>query len=223
MADALAFLRRVSPAAAGDARRLLCGGLSNFRALSGVEIALRAKEMLAGRNDIEGLRAHRRIVVRILEDGSRADEAWIQQLWAGLLATSCTKDENNESNMYFVDLFTKLAVTHVRVLAAACSRAPKVLSADGSVSAEPFVCTRDEVIKITGWHDLARIERDLLHMTDLGLLEKKVKSADFSALDEANLTPSTLALRLFARCSGHQEEVQEFYDAVSMDANSLVN
>ncbi|MGA7858749.1 MAG: PilZ domain-containing protein [Terracidiphilus sp.] len=223
MAEALAFLRRICPAASADARRMLCGGLSNLRALSGVEIALRARELVAARNDIEAMRAHPSVVVRILEDGSWADEGWIQQLWAGLLAASCTNDENDASNIYFVDLFSKLAATHVRALASACKGAKKFVSSDGSICAKPFVCTREEIIKITGWHDLVRIERDLAHMTDLGLLERNVKSASLAPLEDADISPSPLALRLFARCNGHQGSAQEFYGVVSMGAPALAN
>ncbi len=223
MAEALAFLRRISPTAGADVRRMLCGGLSNLRALSAVEIALKAKELVAQRHDIDEVHAHPRIVVRILEDGSWANEASTQQLWAGLLVSSCTQDENDESNMYSVDLFSKLAATHVRALAAACKGATTFLSADGSVSALPFICTREEIIKITGWHDLVRIERDLAHMADLGLLERKIKSLGLSPLDEADITPTPLALRLFARCNGHQGAAQEFYNAVPAHAHSFVN
>ncbi len=223
MADALAFLRRISPNAAADARRMLCGGLSNLRALSAVETILRAKELVVQKHDIEQVRAHPRIVVRILEDGSWTNDASTQQLWAGLLAASCTHDENDESTMYYVDLFSKLAATHVRTLAAACKGATTFLSGDGSVSALPFICTREEIVKITGWHDLVRIERDLAHMADLGLQERKIKSASLSPLDEADITPTPLALRLFARCNGHQGAVQEFYNAVSPRVHALVD
>lgn len=222
MAEALAFLSRICPPAAKDVRSLLCGGLSNYRALSAVKIALKAEELFASGPDADKMRAPSSLVVRILEDGSWADEEWILHLWAGLLATSCTKDENDEPNHSFVDLFSQLAATHVHVLGVACKGATKVISEDGSVSAQPLVCAREEIIKITGWHDLSRIERDLEHMTDLGLLERCVKSSSFAPLEEAHITPSSLALQLYARCNGHRGAPGDFYSAVSPGVPSFV-
>jgi hypothetical protein len=231
LAEAMAFLMRICPAAEEKVKSLLFGGISNIRALSAVEIALKAEEMLAALSDatlcdatppnatpfdataFHATRARilPRLLLRILEDGSWASDESIQHMWSGLLATGCTRDEMLESEEPFADIFSQLAATHVHVLAAGCKRAVKTVSEDGSVGALPLVCTREDIIKMTGWHDLVRIERDLEHMTDLGLLEKSIKSASFLTLDEANITPTPFALKLYARCNGHRGAALDFY------------
>ena len=185
-------------------RSLLFGGISNIRVLSAVEIALKAEEMLAAFPNAEAMRALPRLVVRVLEDGSWANDESIQHMWSGLLATSCTKEGSDESNLPFIEVLSQLAATHVQVLVAGCSRAEKTASEDGSVCALPLLCATDDIIKTTGWHDRVRIERDLEHMRELGLLERNDRSASFSALNEANITPTPLALKLYARCHGHR-------------------
>src|ERR1017187_4610153 len=211
LAEAIAFVTRICPGAAERVRSLLFGGISNIRALSAVEIALKAEEMLAALPDTGGIRAMPRLVVRILEDGSWATDEWVQHMWSGLLATSCTNDGNDESTQPLIEVLSQLAATHVHVLAAGCNKAEKVASENGSVSSLPLVCTREEIVKTTGWHDLARIERDLEHMTELGLLERSSKTTSFLVLDEANITPTPLALELYARCNGHRGTAQDFY------------
>ena len=226
LAEAIAFLTRICPAAEEKVKSLLFGGVSNIRALSAVEIALKAEEMLAALSDATppdatpfdatSFHATRsrivpRLLLRILEDGSWATDESIQHMWSGLLATACSRDETTESEEPFADVFSQLAATHVHVLAAACSRAVKTVSEDGGVCALPLVCTREDMIKTTGWHDLVRIERDLEHMTDLGLFEKSVKSASFLSLNEANITPTPFALKLYARCNGHRGAARNFY------------
>jgi hypothetical protein len=223
LAEAIAFLTRICPAAEEKVRALLFGGISNIRALSAVEIALQAELMLAALPDAEEMCALPRLVVRILEDGSWANDKLIQHMWSGLLATSCTKDKTDESEKLFVDVFSQLAATHVHVLAAGCQRAEKSVSEDGSVCALPLLCRREDIIKTTGWHDLARVERDLEHMTELGLLEKSVKSTSFLALNEANITPTPLALELYARCNGHRGTAQDFYGAFHEANDPAVN
>ncbi|MGA8731263.1 MAG: PilZ domain-containing protein [Terracidiphilus sp.] len=215
LAEAIAFVTRICPGAAEKVRSVLFGGISNIRALSAVEILLKAEEMLAAFPNTEGMRAQPRLVVRILEDGSWAADEWIQHMWSGLLATSCTLDGSDDSSLPLIEVFSQLTATHVHVLAAGCSKAEKRQSEDGSVSSLPLVCTREEIIKTTGGHDLTRIERDLEHMTELGLLERSFKTTNFLALNEANITPSPMALQLYARCNGHRGTTRDFYDVAN--------
>jgi len=223
LAEALAFLSRICPSGDEEVRRLLREGLSNYRVASAVEIAIKAQQMLAKRPNADRLVANPRIVARILEDGSWADNESTQKLWAGLLATSCTLDGKDESNMGFVDLLSQLATMHINIFTTACAKATKVMSSLGRVSSRPLVCTADEIMRITGSRDLIRIERDLEHLSDLGLLEKKVKSKFFTPIDDAKITPTSLGLQLYARCSGYRGEAQDFYQVDSPAETILSN
>ena len=205
MAEALAFLSRICPSTAEGLRRLLREGLSNIRVASAVEIALKAEKLLESGPDAGRMCAHPHLVERIFEDGSRAENDVARQLWAGLLATSCTIEGNDESNLVFIDLLSQLASVHVQILAAACTRATKVVSGFGSISSKPLACTISEIKQITGLHDFLRVERELQHLTDLGLLENKLKSSFFLPMDEVHITPTGLALQLYARCHDRQK------------------
>ena len=202
MAEAIAFLGRICPSAAREVNQLLREGLSNYRVASAIEIALKAEEMLAVELDSDKMLAPPQLVMRILEDGSWADADSIQQLWAGLLATSCTIGGKDESNSIFVDLLSQLPQVHVRILVFACIGASKAMSALGGISSRSPICTTKEIMKMTGSRDMIRIERDLQHLIDLGLLERKGSPAFFSDSDEGGITPTNLGLQLYARCNG---------------------
>ncbi len=221
VAEAIAFLNRICPSATAEVRQLLREGLSNYRVASAVEIALKTEEGFAAIPENEKLRVHPRIVARILEDGSWAEVDWIQQLWAGLLISSSTFDGKDESSLSFVDLLSQLTHIHVRIFVAACTRTSKFVSGLGRVSSRPFSCTTEEIMKITGSRDLIRIERDLAHLTELGLLEERVKSRFFVAVDEASITPTSLGLQLYARCKGHRGASQDFYRGESPEVPTL--
>jgi hypothetical protein len=223
LAKVLAFLCKISPGANEDVRQLLREGLSNYRVESVVEIVNKAEAMLAARPDRDRIFAHPRLVVRILEAGSWADQLTTQQLWAGLLASSCTADGKDESNLAFVDLLSQLAAMHILIFTAACSRATKVQSSLGRVSSKNIACTTEEIMQLTGWRDLIRIERDIEHLYDLGLLQKRVKSSFFVSSDDAKISPSSLGLQMFARCSGYRGEAQNFYEADSPAEIILAN
>ncbi len=222
MAEALAFLCRICPSATDDLALLLHEGLSNYRVESAVEIALKAKKMLQSEPDADKMQIPSHFVLRILENGSWADAEWMQIFWAGLLATSCTVEGNDESNQIFIDLFSQLAMMHARILEAACKRAIKVISGPDRVSSRPLICTANEMIKITGSHDLVRIDRDIEHLSDLGLLARRVRSSFFSPIDDTSITPTSLGLELYARCNGHRGTPQDFYNLVSLCTPALV-
>jgi hypothetical protein len=60
-----------------------------------------------------------------------------------------------------------------------------------------------ETVQIAGTHDRVYIERDIQHLVELGLIEKSVKWRFFSLLDQAVITPTAMALELYARCNGY--------------------
>jgi hypothetical protein len=211
MAGAIAFLSRISPDVVDDVRRLLREGLSNFRVASAMEITLTAERMLSFGANPERMRAHRTLVLRILEDGSWADAESTQHLWAGLLATCCTPSGKDESNLTFVNLLCQLTSAHVRLLTAACTKSAKFMAGVERISSRPVTLTAREMMQITGCRDLIRIHRDLEYLSDLGLLKTIVKTQSFSPIEGTELAPTGLGLQLFARCNGHRGATQEFY------------
>jgi hypothetical protein len=202
LAKAFAFLSRICPDAADEVMHLIHGGLTKSRMANAAEILLRAEALLPRDSDDSRLFASSRIVTKILEDGSWAEEDWVQQMWAGLLTTSCSNEGPDESDKFFVDLFSKLAAVHVRIFRYACVRATNIISIAGQLSLEPVVCTREEIMEITGSRELLGIERDIQHLRELGLLEETAKSAPSSDHYEANITPSSVGVHLYARCKG---------------------
>lgn len=213
IASAIAFLRRISPEATHEVSRLLHEGLSNYRLESSVEIALRAERLLTYGIDVETKHAPPNLVMRILEDGSWADDPWVQQLWAGLLATCCTIEGKDESNVAYIDLFRQLTTTHARILEAACTRPAKSRSGLGWTSSRTLTCTAKELMEIAGSSDLIRIGRDLEYLSDLELVTVKVDTSFFSPIADTKISPTSLGLELCARCHGHRSVTPNLYSS----------
>jgi hypothetical protein len=211
MAQTLEFLCRICPNDTQEIIHLVRTGLGNIRVVNAVQIALNADAMLA--SDPNGYRMHAnsQMVLRIIADGSWADEDWIQQLWAGLLATSCAFAEKDELDPDLANRFSQLAPIHIRIFKAACIKAEKIDSDDWQVVSKPLTLHVKEIQEISGVQSLAKIERDVFHLADLGLLEESVRSRSLMLPEEINVTPSKLGLRLYALCNGHRGMLQEFY------------
>jgi PilZ domain len=215
MAEAVAFLSRICPHGSEEVGQVLHGRLSDHKLANAVAIALKAENLLAFEPCADGLCADPGLVARILEDGSCTDEDWLKHFWGGLLATSCTVDGMDESSQVFVELFSQLTTFPVRILTVVCTRATKVVAESGSMYAKPLACKKEELMLTTGSRGI-QIERDLEHLSGLGLVEKSdSNSRTLLASDEVHITPTNLGLELFARCNGHRGPLQDFYAADS--------
>lgn len=211
MAEAAAFMSHICPDAARDFRQRICSDLSSGRFRQAVEIALKAKQILAGWPDSDNMRADPTLLTRILEYGSWAEEEATQQLWAGLLAIACTPEKEDDVNLDLLERLSQFAAIHFRIFTVACARATKVLSGEGTVAAKPLIYTTDEVLKIVGSRDLGRVERDLQHLCDLGFFVSKNVPSSYVPVDELDLAPTNLGLRVYARFHAHRGAVEAFY------------
>ena len=215
LAAAIAFIHRIAPEGTDRVRLLMRKQLSNFRLASAIEIALHAEELLSIEGDGTWLKTDPAVVVRILEDGSWAETEWIQHYWAGLLATSCTTNLPVEGDLKLISLLSQITTIQTRIFSGSCVRAIKSFHQDGRVSARQLTCSASELVEIADTHDRVRIERDIQHLVELGLIEKSVKWKFFSLLDHAVITPTETALELYARCQGHWRAAEEFYETWS--------
>jgi hypothetical protein len=213
IARALSFLRRICPSATQDLKLLFREGLSNLRVASIIAITHRAEAMLATERDFDRLRAPQSVVMRIVQEGSWAEDRATQQLWAGMLATACSLMGDDEANLPYIDLLTEFAAIDGRLLTTACQKSPKLFASSGAVSAQPLICTPQDLMQIAGAHDLMKIDRNIFQLANLGLLEPRVKSKYFNFEQDANLTPTPLGLELFARGQGHRGLPSDYYAA----------
>jgi len=213
LARSLAFLCRISPTATQELKLLFREGLSNLRTTNIIAITNRAEIMLAAEGGSERLHAPENVVLTIVKNGSWAEDPATQQLWAGLLATSCTLLGDDQSNLPYLDLVSEMATIDGRLFVEACSKSQKVFAPNGAVTANALIRTSDELIQITGAHDLMKIDRNIFQLALLGLFEPRVKSKYFSYGGDANLSPTPLGLELFARCQGYRGAPHEYYAA----------
>jgi PilZ domain len=212
-AEAFKFLGRICSGADTDVA-IMIRGLSNHRLSAAVDITLKAQDRLTAEALSGNLHADPQTVVRILETGSSAEETWLRDFWAGLFVTSCTADAEDESSLYFVELFSQLTTIPLRILTVVCKTA-NFHSDSGAITSRPIACSMDEMVSITGARGI-QLERDLERLSQLGLVEAEIDgSLGSSRADPAilNVTPTRLALELFARCNGHRGAADDLFAA----------
>lgn len=150
------------------------------------------------------LTANARVGLSIMEGSSEVDNEELQDLWAGLFASSCTPDGKDDSNMNFVDLLRRMSSVEAKILDYACRNCNKYIYPNQLIVAEDIKVSFDTLVKIAGTDDRYRLDSELDHMRSIELLLQGGSFADsgggFTASDEsleANITPSPLALNLY--------------------------
>ena len=219
IAHAIASLSGIAPDASVEIAKLLHEGLSNYRLERAIEIANKAEKLLQGRPEGNSLRAPAKDVLRIIESGSWVEDPYVLQLWAGLMASFCTIEQWDDSSDTYIELMSQLNAVHLRILGGACTKASKIITGPDRISSRPLAYSASDLMKISGSRDLIRIERDLLHLAELGLIERREKGTFFSQISDARVTPTSLGLELYARCNGHRV-AKKFYGLVSYGALS---
>ncbi len=99
VAEAISFLSRIAPDASAEIAKLLHDELSNYRLEHAIEIANKAQRFLENKPNAERMRAPGKDVLRIVESGSWVEDPYVLQLWGGLMASSCSAEEWDESSV----------------------------------------------------------------------------------------------------------------------------
>jgi hypothetical protein len=181
--------------------------VSSWRAHNAAEITSRAEKLLG---DQVHIHAHPRIVAGVIELGSWSDAEEVQEMWAGLLTSACTADGRDDSNLMFLDILSKLTVSQARLFQYICLHATKIVTPAGWISANHFSMTLDDLKRVTGLTDFHRIDLELDHLRAVGLLPE-LGGGFTNDSTQANMTPTALALQMFARCQGSITDPLSFF------------
>ena len=218
IAKALAFLIRICPSAEAPMLKLITETMSDERAIRAIEMALKAEELIEAQPAPAANLVSQEVFLRTVEVGSEAKDELMRQSWAGMLASFCLATDKS-SNQRHMDLLVQLLPGHVQILNLACTRAWQLGWGPGFVFPEDILCPANYLRQLTGIRDLAGVEQDLNHLHHLGLLEPTARANAFEHIADANITPTGLGLKLFARCRG-QAEPPEAPDAKTLQMAS---
>lgn len=171
-----------------------------------------------------------RLVKLTLEQGSWVDTEEVRKMWAGLLASSCTANGKDESNLIFVNLLSQLTSSETRILNYLCQNADKVSNPIGVVGAYTVELTKEKLLQIAELDDVERIIRELDHLNALKLIEGTVgsepqseESQAYEALEledmiitvpdftVANVAPTSFGINLYVRCQGSLLPARQFF------------
>ena len=211
---AAAFLGRICLPAAEEFGLALKDRVHNYRETNKVLMLQKAKEKLNKYSSEEGKHAHPRLVGAILDHGSWIDKEEIQDMWAGLLASACTEDGQDDSNLIFINILSQITRLQASVINYACENAEKELADAGFiVSKAPLIIELKKLNEITNCNDFHRLDRELDNLRALELIGYGINSGGFSPYDtDADITPTGFAIQMYVRCQGYIGSPDEYFD-----------
>jgi hypothetical protein len=128
---AAAFLSRICLPAAEEFGLMLSDRVHHWRETNKVKMLQKAEEKLLQYSPEEGKHAHPRLVAEILNKGSWEANEDVQDMWAGLLASACTNDGRDESNLIFINILAQLTSLQANILNYGCENAKKRITKAG--------------------------------------------------------------------------------------------
>jgi hypothetical protein len=159
--------------------------------------------MLNSKPNSGKMRARPDLVAAILKEGSWEDDQMMRQLWAGMLASSCGPERAEPANMELVQLFKQLTPSQARIFVEGCRLASWQTAVKEGGAAASIIITSEEMVRVTGMHDLNRNAADVANLHEFGLVVKNLEFSTYMPLQSFNITPTQLGMQLFNACRGH--------------------
>jgi len=219
---ASAFLSRICLPAAEEFGFALKDRVHNWRESNKVIMLYKTEQKLNKFSTVEGKHAHPRLVAQILNHGSWVEKESVQDMWAGLLASACTDDGQDDSNLIFINILSKITSLQATILNYCCENAEKKLSKAGWIISEtPLIIGLEKLHEITGCKDFHRLDRELDHLRSLELIGAGMSGGGFDPdSTDADLTPTGLALQMYVRCQGYIGPPNEYFGIEKAEENN---
>jgi hypothetical protein len=178
----------------------------------------------------EGSRFNPMVAGRLLEAASYADDELLQNMWAGLLASSCTAEGDDDSNLTHLNLLANMTRNQAKIIDWLAKQVPE----DGWKS-NPFIIQNGfkvseyvevdgkRLSEITGESDLVRLHSELVSLVkSLNLIECQPLGMSNSRSTDSKeeqfgyrIRPSYWCLWFYIRCQGSRLSPAEYFSAKS--------
>jgi hypothetical protein len=150
-----------------------------------------------------------RLFSHIVEEASWIDDKYLQDMWAGLLASSCTKSGDDDSNMLFLNLLSGITKLQGRLLNYIVPNAPKCVTPNGLPHAHRFNIDIPTLTTVSECNDLERIDRELDSLRGRELIFGGFEID--SETTDASVEPTAIALHMYVRCQGSRQSPVEYF------------
>lgn len=189
-----------------------------WRLNNALKIVEKAKGKFSFSDDQVQLQSNPKVALAILENGSNEDNDEIQEMWAGLFATSFSVDGKDDENLMYVSILRQLTLAEAKLLKYMCESSKKRNLGNHILATDLFTVDGDTLREVTGIEDYNQLDTILYHLGSLKLSELRqgishggFRSASFNEKPLAWFQPTNLALYLYLRCIGNPGTPEQYW------------
>jgi hypothetical protein len=217
---AAALLSRICLPAAEEFGELLREKVSRWRIANAITVLNKADEIIKKREAVEGaLKAPAQIVYRTIEIGSWSSDETLTSMWAGLLASSCTAEGDDESNLIFSDLISHFSPAQARLFDWIGNQCPKYHDKLGVVQGDHFNPSVQELLQAGRITDVNQLESELSRLFGFGLFHQAMGATVLGQCKGL----SALALNFYMRVHGGRGDPKHYFKTVFKEIESDQN
>ncbi len=165
--------------------------------------------------------ANPRIIHEIIENCSWAEDPMVQDLWAGLIASSCSEAGTDDSNLIFVNIISQLTKIQALIIRYICEISVKCKFRNGLIVSKDLIVIASDLTSLADEIDIQRLDLEIDQLRHLGLI---TPSSGFNDSDTVNLevTPTAVALHMYTRCSGSRLSPVDYFKVTEYHPQSAV-
>lgn len=172
-----------------------------------IKIAHRAKELLNQNNVAEKVLPPG-FLIPLLDKIGYVYQPALQKMWAGLLASACSDDETDETNLIFLNILSQISSSQAKIISL-----PFIVGKYNPYQHDGMEYTtiekeRSELIDYAGLTNWGILRRELDHLYSLGLVSHSTGSNP--EVSYVRLRYEEAAIRLYMRCQGYTGTLSEF-------------
>ncbi|SDM91166.1 hypothetical protein SAMN05421813_12837 [Daejeonella rubra] len=173
-----------------------------------------------------------RVAYQIIDHASVITNDTLQDMWAGLFASSCRTYEEDE-NILFIELLKRLTSSQVKLLNHLCLLSPKTINLNefaqardsGMITLGAIKIKPNEILAIMETDSMLKAETECTALESLGLLTLVGQRNMFVSFlqnmssSQLGVKPTLLAISLYVKCQGSphspynyfMKDLQSFY------------
>lgn len=167
-----ALLSRLCLPAAEEAGQIAADYLRGFRKVNLAMIEAKAKAKIEAMEKKLGkpLKLPLSIGIEVMDSGSKVSDETLQDMWAGLLASSCSDAGDDDSNLQFVHMVAKFSPQQARLFRWIYANCEVVKDNSGVVQGNCLNCIRSEIMSATSIREPAVLDAAIAGLASAGLI-----------------------------------------------------
>jgi hypothetical protein len=174
-----------------------------------IKIAHRAKVLL-DQNSVAEKVLPPGFLIPLLDKTGNVNQPELQEMWAGLLASSCSNDETDETNLIFMNLLSQLSSSQAKIISLPFIEGQYSPYQYDDMEYTTIEKERSELINYAGLSNWGILRRELEHLDSLGLVAAGDTIGSNPQASYVELRYEEAAFRLYMRCQGYTGKLHDF-------------